>query len=119
MSTRQEKVQELLREEISDILRKEFKDPRLGFITITGAEITSDLKHAKVFVSVLGTDEERAANMKILKNAEHFVRQAFGKRIKMKVLPEIDFRLDTSADQGIKIFELLEQIKHDEEDKPA
>ncbi|MCE5199929.1 MAG: 30S ribosome-binding factor RbfA [Armatimonadota bacterium] len=115
MTTRQEKIQELLREEISDILRREFKDPRLGFITITGAEVTSDLRHAKVFVSVLGTEQQREENIAILKKGEHFVRAALGRRIHMKTLPEIDFRLDTSADKGIRIQELLEQIKHDED----
>ncbi len=115
MTTRQEKIQELLREEISDILRRELKDPRLGFVTITGAEVTADLRHARVFVSVMGTDEERTRNMAVLKKAEHFVRQAFGRRARMKVIPEIDFRLDTSVDEGVRIFELLEQIKHDEE----
>lgn len=116
MTTRQEKIQGLLKEEISDILRREFKDPRLGFVTVTDAEITSDLRHARVFVSVLGTDEERSANMAILKRAENFVRQALGKRIHMKTLPEIEFKLDTSADKGIRIFELLEEIKHDSEE---
>ncbi len=117
MSTRQEKMQELLREEISDILLREFKDPRLGFITITGTEITSDMRHAKVYVSIMGTDEQRAENMAILKRAQHFTRQAFGRRVKMKVLPDIEFKLDTSVDKGIRMLELFEQIKHDEEDE--
>lgn len=117
MTTRQEKINELLREEISDILRRDMKDPRLGFVTVTGAEVTADLRHAKVFVSILGTDEERARNMAVLKSAEHYVRQAFGRRARMKTLPEIEFRLDTSVDQGVRIFELLEQIKHEEEDR--
>lgn len=119
MTTRQEKLREVLKEEISDILRREFKDPRLGFVTITDAEITSDLRHAKVFVSIMGNDEERNRNMKVLKGAEHFVRQAFGKRVRMKVIPEIHFYLDTSVDQGIRIFELLDQIKHDEQNRSS
>jgi len=117
MTTRQEKLRELLREEMSDILRREFKDPRLGFITVTGAEITPDLRHAKVFVSIMGPDEEKTRNMAVLKKAEHFARQALGRRVKMKVLPEIEFRLDASVDQGMRIFELLEQVKRDEQDK--
>jgi ribosome-binding factor A len=119
MTTRQAKLQELLREEMSDILRREFKDPRLGFITVTGAEITPDLRYAKVFVSIMGSDEEKARNMAVLKKGEHFARQALGRRVKMKVLPEIDFRLDTSVDQGVRLFELLEQVKREEKDKPA
>ncbi|MCE5315237.1 MAG: 30S ribosome-binding factor RbfA [Armatimonadota bacterium] len=115
MSTRQEKICGLLKEEVSDILFREFKDPRLGFITVTDAEITPDLQHARIFVSVLGNDEERATNMAILKRSQHFVRQELKKRIHMKTLPDIEFKLDTTADQGIRIFELLEEIKHDEE----
>ncbi|MCX8053525.1 MAG: 30S ribosome-binding factor RbfA [Armatimonadetes bacterium] len=117
MTTRQERLQELLREEMSDILRREFKDPRLGFITVTGAEITADLRHAKVFVSIMGPDEEKAQNMMVLKKAEHFARQALGRRVKMKILPEIEFRLDTSVDHSVRVLELLEQIRRDEEDK--
>lgn len=118
MTTRQERIRELLKEEISDIIRREFKDPRLGFITITDAEITADLKHAKVYVSVLGSDEEKSQNMAILKRAQHFVRQAFGRRVKMKTMPDIEFKLDTSVEKSIKLLELLEQIKHDEESRP-
>lgn len=119
MTTRQNKVGELLRAEISDVILREFKDPRLGFITVISVEVTSDMRHARVFVSVMGTEQERAANLKILKRAEHFVRQAVGKRISMKTLPEIEFKLDTSADKAIHMLELLEQIKHDEQDSSA
>ena len=115
MTTRQQKVKELLKEEISDIFLKEFKDPRLGFLTIIDAEITSDLRHAKVFVSVLGSDEVREEQMAILKRSQHFVRQAFGKRVHMKTLPDIQFVLDTSADKSVRILELLEQVKHEGE----
>ena len=114
MTTRQAKIVELLKEEISEILRRELKDPRLGFVTITDAEISPDLRHAKVFVSVLGTDQERQENMALLKKAERFIRQAMAKRLSMKVLPEIHFFLDTSVDHGVRIFELLDQIKRDE-----
>lgn len=114
MSTRQEKVQELLREEIADILRREFKDPRLGFITVIDTEVTPDMRHAKVYVSIMGSEKERKDNMAILKNAQWFVRQAFMKRVRMKTVPEIEFVLDTSVDKGIRLLELFEQIKSDE-----
>lgn len=117
MSTRQEKLKGLLKEEISDILRRELKDPRLGFVTVTDAEISPDLSHARVFVTVMGSQEERETNMAVLKKAERFVRRAFGKRVKMKVLPEIEFQFDDSVDRGIRMFELLEQIRHEVEDE--
>lgn len=117
MTTRQEKVQHVLKEEISEILRREMKDPRLGFITVTDAEVSADMRHAKIFVSVMGSPEERETNMAVLKRSERFVRQVLGRRLNMKVLPEIEFRLDTSVDQGVRMLELLEQIRRDEEDK--
>ncbi len=114
MTTRQEKVKEFLKEEISDIIRRELKDPRLGFVTVTGAEITVDLRHARVYVSIMGTDQEREKSMAVLKNSQRFVRQAFAKRCTMKVLPEIEFRLDESVNRGARISELLAQIKRDD-----
>jgi ribosome-binding factor A len=119
MTQRQEKLREVLKEEISDILRREIKDPRLGFFTITDAEITTDLRHAKVFVSILGTEEERKTSIAVLKKAEHFVRQEFGKRVRMKVLPEINFYLDESVDHGVRIFTLLEQIKNNDSEESS
>jgi len=117
MTTRQEKIKGLLKEEISDILRREIKDPRLGFFTVTDAEISPDLRHAKIFVSIMGSEDERKQSMAVLKHAERFVRQELGKRIRMKVLPEIDFRVDESVDHGIRILELLEEIKRDDEER--
>lgn len=107
-------MRELLKEEVSDILRREMKDPRLGFITITDAEISPDMRHARVYVSVMGSEEERGENMALLKKAQHFVRQAFGKRVRMKTMPDIEFVLDTSVDRSIRLLELFEQIKRDE-----
>lgn len=116
-TTRQEKLVHLLKEEISDILRREIKDPRLGFFTIIDAEITSDLRHAKIFVSIMGTPEERKQSMDVLTHAQHFVRQEFGKRVRMKVLPDIQFKLDETVDRGVRMLELLEEIKRDEEER--
>lgn len=115
MTTRQEKLCQLMKEEISDILRREIKDPRLGFFTIIDAEISSDLRHAKIFVSIMGTEEERKQSMEVLKHAQHFVRLEFGKRVRMKVLPDIYFVLDESVDKGVRMLELLEEIRRDEE----
>lgn len=117
MSTRTEKLRKLLKEEVSDILRREIKDPRLGFFTVIDTEITSDLQHAKVFVSIMGTPEERKQGMDVLKHAQHFVRQQLGKRVRMKTLPDIQFQPDETVDHGVRILELLEEIKRDEPDE--
>jgi ribosome-binding factor A len=119
MSTRQERVKELLRAEISDIIRREVKDPRLGFVTVTDAEISADLRHAKVFISVLGSDEQRADSLKILQRASGVIRGMFAKRANMKTTPEILFGLDASIEQGVRIFELLQKIKREDEKQGA
>ena len=119
MSTRTEKLRQLLKEEVSDILRHEIKDPRLGFFTIIDTEITSDLQHAKVFVSIMGTPEEQEQSMDVLKHAQHFVRQQLGKRVRMKTLPDVQFQQDETVDQGVRILELLEEIKRDEQDEQS
>jgi len=114
MTTRQQKVGELLKEEISDIIRRELKDPRVGFVTVTDAEVSADLSHARVYVSVLGSEQEKEATMKALRSASGFVRSEFARRAGMRTTPEIDFRFDESIEHGAHIFELLEQIKREE-----
>ena len=112
MSTiRQEQVQHLLVKEISDMLLRDLKDPRLGFVTVTGAQITRDLRFAKVFVSVLGTDEQRAGCMAALRRASGRVRGEFGRRAGLRVAPEIEFREDTGIARGARITELLHEIE--------
>jgi len=119
MTQRQERLGNLLKRDIGEILYREFKDPRLGFVTVIGVEISPDFSYAKVFVSIMGNEEEKDRSLAILKGAEHFVRSALSKRLKIRVLPEIDFRLDTSVDKGIRILELLEEIKrNDQSGKP-
>jgi ribosome-binding factor A len=111
---RKERLEELLRREISDIIHREVKDPRIGFVTVTDAEVTKDLSYAKVFVSVLGTLEQQEATLKGLNSATRFIRGEFGHRIKLRQVPEISFRFDTAIQQGARIHELLEQVKHEE-----
>jgi ribosome-binding factor A len=117
VSTRQEKVEEQLKIEISDIVRRELKDPRVGFLTITDVEITPDLRHARVFFSVLGDDQAREGTLKALRSASKFIRGEVGKRVRMRYIPELDFRVDASIEQGARIFELLQKINKDEPDK--
>jgi ribosome-binding factor A len=112
MSTRQERVRELLRTEISDIIRRGIKDPRLGFVTITDAEVTKDLRHAKIYVSVLGDEKQKQESLSVLQRAAGFIRGEFGRRAFMKIIPEIAFKYDIAVDTGTRIFELLEQEKH-------
>ena len=116
MSTRTERVQELLRAEISDILRREIKDPRLGFVTITDVEVTKDLRHARVFVSVMGDEKAKEESMMVLQKSAGYIRGEFGRRVHMKVIPEISFKTDTAVAHGARIFELLRQVEHQDEE---
>ena len=116
MSTRQERVKELLKREISDILWRELRDPRLGFVTIIDAEVTKDLQHAVIFVSVMGDDEQKAESLKVLQNASRYIRGEFGRRVSMKVTPELSFKFDTGVEHGMRMFELLQKVKSDEKE---
>ena len=93
MSVRQEKVQEQLVQEISELIRREVRDPRVGFVTLTGAEISRDLRHAKVFVSVLGDEEARTNSLKALNGASGMLRGEFARRAHLRVAPELEFSL--------------------------
>jgi len=112
MSTiRQEQIQDRLVEEVSDILRRDLKDPRLGFVTVTGAEISRDLRHAKVFISVMGGDEQKRDALNALRRTAGYIRGEFARRAHLRVAPEIDFHFDEGIARGARIFELLHQIK--------
>ena len=114
MSTRQERVKELLKIEISDIILRNMRDPRIGFVTITGADVSKDLKYARVYFSVMGDDTQKQESTQVLQKAAGFIRSEFAHRVSMKVIPQITFRMDTSVDHGSRIFELLQQVKNDE-----
>lgn len=105
------RVAEEIKRELSQLIRDEIKDPRLGFVTITSVEATNDLRHAKVFVSVYGSEEEKENSLKALNNAKGFLRTEIGKRIRLRTTPEISFKFDDSILHGAKIMELLEGVK--------
>lgn len=94
---RPDRVGELLKEEVSRILSGELKDPLLGFITITGVKVSGDLRHAKIFVSVLGDEEERKKSLQGLDRAKGYIRRLLGKRLKLRFTPDISFQIDKSA----------------------
>ncbi len=110
---RQEKLGELIAAELSDLLRTRVKDPRVGFASITRVEVSGDLRHAKVYVSVLGTEEEQAATIQALKHATGFLRHELASRLVLRYMPELAFKLDTSIEQGSRILELIRQIENE------
>lgn len=106
-----ERLKDQLKVEISDILRKETKDPRIGFVSITDVEVSRDLRHVKVYVSILGDEEEKATTMAGLAQATGFIRTELGQRIRLRYTPEITFKLDRSLERGARVVELLNQVK--------
>jgi len=105
---RSQRVSDLLRKEIADIIMYKLKDPRIGFITVTGVDVTDDIKIARVYVSIL-KDDERKTTIEILNSAKSFIRSELSKRLRMKFIPSIEFRLDTSIEYGNKIERLLKE----------
>ena len=109
-----EKLQELIKQEMSKMLLREIKDPRIGFVTVTDVEMTGDLREAKIFVSVMGSDEQVQESLKGLKSALGFI---LGKRIRLRFTPEISFALDTSLDYSEHIQKILLDIERQEQAK--
>ena len=110
---RQEKLGELIVVELSDLLRTRLKDPRVGFASITHVEVSGDLRHAKVFVSVMGNPEEQEATMKGLKHAAGFLRHELASRLTLRYMPELAFKLDTSIEHGAHILELIRKSEEE------
>lgn len=111
MSRRMARVNELLREELSQLILRELKDPRVAsFVTITEVDTSSDLDHARVYVSIMASAEEQKDVMKGLKSAEGFLRHTLRERIKMRKIPTLTFSLDTSMERGAQMLELINQV---------
>ncbi|TAL27858.1 MAG: 30S ribosome-binding factor RbfA [Nitrospirae bacterium] len=106
---RSQRVGDLIREEMAEIIMK-LKDPRIGFITVTGVKITEDLKLATVYISVL-KQEEKETTLEILNAAKGFIRAELAKRVRMKFIPALTFRVDESIEYGNKIEKLLKEIR--------
>jgi ribosome-binding factor A len=115
MSLRANRVGEQMKKELSDIIGRKIKDPRIGFVTVTDVQVTGDLQQAKVFISVLGDDEQKENTLKGLAKAKGFIRTEIGHRIRLRKTPEIIFEFDESIDYGNRIETLLHQIQRDDE----
>lgn len=111
---RSEKVQELIKQEVSQIILRELKDPRIGFVTVTQVDITGDLRSAKIYVSLMGSEEQIKDCWTGLQNSLGYIRREIGKRIRLRCTPEISFQLDKSLDYSVHIQELLAKIKENE-----
>lgn len=110
MSRRTKQLGEFLKEEITEIVRREVSDPRIGFMSITRVDIGDDLRSARVYVSVFGTDEEREATMTALRSAAGFIRRVLKPRMHTRQIPELEFRDDRSMEHAELIARTLNEV---------
>jgi len=105
---RMRRVDEAVRAVLSDAIAADLKDPRVGFVTVTGVKTSPDLRHARVYVSVLGDEPTRQASLEGLRSAHGFLQGALARQLKLKHTPTLAFEYDESVDRGMRISELLE-----------
>lgn len=114
MAHRVEKVNQLIRRELSELLQRQVRDPRLGsFISVNEVRTSADLKHARVFVSSFGKDVDRPEVLAALKTASGFFRGELGSRLKLRSIPELSFSWDESIEQGAYLLRLIDQVTGD------
>ena len=117
---RPDRVAEAIREEVATFLAEDVKDPRVqGLVTVTGVDITRDLRHAKVFVSVLGSDVERAATYEGLASVASHLRSRVGRALRLRVAPELVFKQDQSVAHAARIESLLAGLRDESSAAPA
>lgn len=107
-SERMRRVDEAVRAVLSDAVSQDLKDPRVGFVTVTGVKTSPDLRHARVYVSVLGSETEREASLAGLRSAHGFLQRRVAQELRLKHTPALEFAYDASIDTGMRITELLE-----------
>ena len=110
-SRRQRKVAELLHEEISQLIQYDTQDPRLGYVTVTGVDVSADLRVAWVYITVLGEDADVQTSLKGLENAAGYFRHALRETLSLRFIPELKFKVDNSLQHGARIEALLDTIK--------
>lgn len=110
MSQRTDRLDSQIQAELMDLMQREMKDPRIGFATVTRVETARDLGHARVWISVYGDEEARAASISAMTDAAPWLRRRLGERLKLRHVPELSVRRDDSIEEGDRILRLLRQI---------
>ncbi len=114
-SQRMRKIDELIREVVAEAVL-ELKDPRIGFLTITGARTSPDLRHAIVYYSVLGSEEEKRDTAAALERATPRIQRAIGEQTRLRYTPKLEFRVDTAIDEGIRISQIIAEMHESDDD---
>jgi ribosome-binding factor A len=118
MSKRTEQIGDEIQRILGEVIQSEVKDPRIGFVTVTGVTMTPDLLRANVRISVLGDDQERKTTMQVLERAKGFLRRRVAEELSLRQTPELRLHLDTSLDHALRIGELLHQIDEERKTNP-
>jgi len=114
MTHRIQRLNSLLRHEISELLQRQVKDPRLGsFVTVTEVSISPDLRQARIFVSHIGSEEEKQEILSALASASSFFRRELTRRLRLRRIPELSFQWDDSIEQGVHLLKLIDQVTTD------
>jgi ribosome-binding factor A len=114
-SHRPERLAELIREAVAVFLTGHVRDPRIGFVTVTGVEVSPDLEHARIRVSVMGTEEERTRTLEGLASAARFLRAQLSRELRLRVSPELRFELDRGLEHARRIDEVLKGLKREDD----
>jgi len=110
--SRTQRIGDQMQRELAQLIQREVKDPRLGLITITAVEVSRDLSHAKIFITVMGKDDDEDAvkgNLRILNDASGFLRMQLGKAMKLRTVPQLHFNYDASVRRGVELTSLIER----------
>ena len=118
MSSRMERLNEQIQQEIAMIIHREVKDPRLGFVTITSTVLSRDLSHARVSYSCLGSSDDRARSQEALDHSASYIRQLLKKRLRLKVIPNLVFYFDESIAGSVELSDAFDRIKRPEPGQP-
>jgi len=123
MTQRTDRIDQILRQEIGQALEREVSDPRIGFVTVTDVETAADLSRAKVWVSIIGSAQERKETLSALRKAMPFIRHGLNSKIRLRRIPELDVRLDDSMERGTRVLQILSELEDgrstDRVDKPS
>jgi ribosome-binding factor A len=112
-----DRVREQIQHEVSRIIQNELKDPRIGMVTVTNAEVSSDFRYAKIYYTVYGDEQKRRETQEGLESATPFIRTQIGQRVRLRYTPEISFAFDLGMDKAMHVFDLLAQIETENKTK--
>jgi len=108
--SRLDRIDELVRQQVGEILTTRLRDPRIGFVTVTEARTSPDLRHSRIFVSVLGDDEDKERCLEGLKSAASYIRSELGRRVTLRNTPELTFTLDNTAEQAQRLEQVFQSL---------